>query len=1052
MGQVKIMSASAGSGKTYNLAYEYVRNVIAEPSLYRHILAVTFTNKATAEMKERILAAIDGLARGGEDDYRKKLKRSLPGMTDEQITANAAEARSRILHDYGHFSVFTIDAFFQRIIRAFLKELGINLNFNVEMNTDTLLGNAADRLIDESASDGRLRRLLETLVDERLDEGQSWSVKHGITTLGREIFREEYKSRAAGAVEPEEAEALFRRIMADGERAKKSLAKPAKEFLDLLAANSLGAEDINGGGYIVSYVEGIASGGLRDHKELKSVDKILSTGKWHKEKHPARGAVESFAPQLDAKLREICAAYDDSISAINTAKAAARHYNKLVLLEDLRRKAEELAREENLLYISEVNGLLSRLIAGNDAPFIYEKAGNYFSHFMIDEFQDTSAMQWANFKPLLHNALSQSPGSPVLLVGDVKQSIYRWRGGDWSILAEGTAAEFSETERSSLDTNFRSRAEVVKFVNAVIGRCVEEEAARLDTKLAEAAEAGRIGGELRSALAASVGNAYRDHMQMIPEGKEGGYVTVTNYEKNEDGVAVPPVIELITELQERGYAPKDITLLVRRKSEGQELARMLLEHKKANRDPRYRFDIITQEALVIGNAPVVIFAAACLKLSANPGDTIAAAQYNQRLGRGFGESLPQDEGRFVASLRLKSPQEAFEAVVIRFGLGDSPEDSAYLQAFHSQIISFTGRNIADIPLFLQWWEENGHRESITLPAGADAITIDTIHKSKGLGFKAVILPYCNWSMNRKVNSLFWASPAGEKGVFPVNYEQLLGNSAFSEDYYREYVMSHIDSLNMFYVAVTRAKEELHIMIPPPGRGGDKAESIDNLVKASFTIDADGGEARIGGLHGSFSEGEGGTFIEFGTPERTPPHVGETSPGLRFRTVEPGGRVKLRLTGQRFFDEGAPDARLAPRDYGVLMHGLFENAADMDEIAANAALLKNSGGITGEEEARLAETLAAAMSDGLIRSWFDGSWEEVRNEADILMPGGRGYRPDRVMSRGGEAVVVDYKFGLSENPGYKKQVARYMSLLSEMGYESVKGYVWYVHLGRVEEVS
>lgn len=1037
------MSASAGSGKTYSLAYEYVRNVIANPSLYSHILAVTFTNKATAEMKERILASINDLANGYGGGYRNDLGHDL-NYDDTKITARAREARSKILHDYGRFAVMTIDAFSQRIIRAFLRELGIGINFNLELHNDTLLGKATDRILDLMPDDDRLRSLVAALVNEKIDDGSSWNVKKEIESLGGQIFSEEYKTKSLSAGTAEDSRALLGRLSTEAAKAKNALAKAGKDIIALLERHGIDYEDINAGkNGVWGYITKIAAGELKDYSGLANVTKVLNTGKWHKDKSSAADTVMALESQLNGMLQELCRLYDDGIVLINTATIARKHYSKLVLLDDLRQKVTEISREENVLYISEVNDLLARLVAGNDAPFIYEKAGNRFSHFMIDEFQDTSAMQWENFVPLLQNAVAQSEASPVLLVGDIKQSIYRWRGGDWSILAGKAAERFRETKQTSLQTNYRSREVIVQFINGMIGRCATEETARLDFALTAAKNKGSISEELHRDLISFVSNAYSDYEQQIPEGKDGGYITITHYEKNVDGEAVPPVIELIEDLQSRGYAPRDIAILVRTKREGNRLAEMLLEHKRLNPQSPHSFDVITQEALVIGKAAIAGFVTACMRLSSNTDETIARAQYNHWLGRGFADTLPDAEQEFFASLQLMPPEEALESIIRRYDLGERPGDTAYLQALHRQVVSFSEKNIADIPLFLQWWDEKGAVESISLPEGANAITIDTIHKTKGLGFKAVILPYCNWSMNPKTNSLLWAVPAGEeKGLFPVGYEKMLADSAFSQDFYREYVMSHIDSLNLFYVAVTRAKEELHIMIPPPGRS---PESIDTLIDAAVTVSED--KASLGGFSGEYDGAR--NVISFGEPCH-PVRQPETDESLHihYRSYAAGDRIKLKLSGQRYFDEHAPDSRLAPRDYGILMHGVFENASDLLQIENNIEEMRSSGALSAKEADKLTDTVSEALSDGLIRSWFDGSWEEVHSEDDIILPGGGSYRPDRVMAKTSETIIVDYKFGLTEDPRHVSQVARYSSLLTQMGYQGVKGYIWYIGLKKV----
>lgn len=1051
MGNVKIVSASAGSGKTYNLAYEYVRNVIAEPPLYRHILAVTFTNKATEEMKGRILAKINDLARGEERDYMPMLRREL-GLSEEEIRSRASTVRSLILHDYGHFAVLTIDKFFQRIIRSFIRELGIDLNFNLELPVETLLGSAADRMIEDIAEDAALREWIAAFVNDRIEDGRRWDIRGELLALGEELFKEDYKrGRNAWDKGREALGKIVAEAVARAAKAKNTIMAPARAILDMASDNGLDINDFSNGRMgPAGYAAKIAGGELAPYG--KRVTDTIESGRWCAAKSPHRARIEAIAPQLTALLAELAKAYDDNIRVINSAALLRENYRNFALLGDLQARVAEVSKEENIVHISEINDMLSRLIAGNDTPFVFEKAGNYFSHFMIDEFQDTSVMQWENFLPLLRNATAQSDATPVMLVGDVKQSIYRWRGGDWSILARRAERAFDHVTKTSLRENHRSRRDVVAFINAAVSACAQSENDRIDALLDRASEEGKIDGRLRDELRGTVAEAYADCLQLPDERNAGGFVTVTYYPPENTG-AVPPVVETVERLQERGYAAGDIAILVRRNAEATRIASMLLEHKRSHPDSPYRYDVITQDALVIGRSPAVNFAIACLRLAGNPNDSISRAIYDRRLGRSFSERLTDEDAAFFRRLRLMPPEEAFEHVVMRYGLGTTDEDIAYIQALHEQILSFTKSNVADIPLFLAWWTEQGSTKSIPMPSGGDAITIDTIHRSKGLGYKAVIIPYCNWSMTTRTNTVVWSGPSEEApvaaiGQFPVHYKKTMENSHFSADYYREYVLSHVDNLNLFYVALTRAREELHIMLPAPGK--TESERIGTLLDS--VIRRSGGEARIGDLLGCVTEADGNTTLLFGTPsgpsEQRPART-YTLPG--YETNDIAGRLAVRFGAQRYFDEGTTDDRLAPRNHGVMLHRLFELADDASDIDAGIAAMEHSGAVSAREAAELRAAVSRAMENETVREWFGGEWETVRNENALLAPGGGGYRPDRVMIRGGRAVVVDYKFGLKRLPRYGQQVARYMTLLSQMGYTEVSGYIWYVGLGDIEPV-
>ncbi|MDE6046074.1 MAG: UvrD-helicase domain-containing protein, partial [Alistipes sp.] len=515
---------------------------------------------------------------------------------------------------------------------------------------------------------------------------------------------------------------------------------------------------------------------------------------------------EALVPRLQPLLHELCALYEGNIRAWNTCDLLRENYRTFALLSDLYTQVQRLCDEQNMMLLSETKYLLSEFIDHNDAPFIYEKAGTRFERFMIDEFQDTSAREWENFLPLLRNALSQcrETETSVLIVGDIKQSIYRWRGGDWRILHEEARRALGEenTEVRNLGENWRSLPVVVEFNNRLIDRMVAADNAALDALLAEATARGKVSPAAAAQLQGTLRDAYRDHAQTARrKASTAGYVSVETFDER------PPVVERICELLDRGFRPCDLLVLVRNATDGAKIAAELLDFKGRNDDPRYRFDVMTQEALVLGNAPVSGFLAAALRLALNADDTLHRAIYNQYLGQAFDRPLDEAERAFFRSLRLLSPEEAFERIVMRHALQERPQETAYLQAFHEQVIAFCANRVADIPLFLKWWDEQGAARSLSVERSEQAIEILTIHKAKGLENKAVLIPYCSWQLDPKasgrVQNIVWAEAQGEAagiGRFPVKFRQAMGESEFSEEYYRETVYSHVDNINLLYVA------------------------------------------------------------------------------------------------------------------------------------------------------------------------------------------------------------------------------------------------------------
>ena len=1055
MGGVKLLKASAGSGKTYQLAYEYVRNVIIDPSQYRHILAVTFTNKATEEMKHRIIDEISALACGKKSGYLTQLQEDT-GFDTEAIQKRAAQARTKILHDYSHFAILTIDKFFQRIIRSFIKELGIELNFNLELQTDTLLSSAADLLIDEISVDEALRKWILEFVEEKIEENKKWDIKTELTRLGTELFKENYKRSESEMASKEKLGNIVAKTTSHALAIRTQMQNEANKALIIIEQAGLCIGDFaNGWNGFANYFTKIASGEIVPYGKRVS-DALASEEKWYAKNAARKEDILKIIPQLYPILKSLCETYDKNIKFLNSAALLRENYRNFALLTDLARKIEELCAAENIMPISETNHILHRLIADNDTPFIFEKVGNHYTHFMIDEFQDTSAMQWENFIPLLENAVAQSDENPVLLVGDVKQSIYRWRGGDWRILADQIHRQFRELIPINLTVNYRSRENIVTFNNNLIAACTETDNAQLNAELETAYEKGYIRSACKTELTDMLRNAYANQAQQTVPDQKGGYVNLTLYTRDEaTGELLPPVIARIEQLQQRGYAPGDIAILVRYNADGAKIANMILDYKSLHPDSPYGFDVVTQEALTIGSSPTIGFVIACLKIASSPNDTINRAIYNQWCGAPFDQELSQDEVDFFRQIRLLSPSEAFETLLNRFRLGDKSSNIAYLQAFHEQILTFCNSTVADIPLFVKWWEENGAKQSIQVPAGKSSITIISIHKAKGLQYKAVIIPYCNWSLIPNNRTILWAENSQANPEFPtkipIAYKEKMRESYYAEDFYNELVLSHVDNINTFYVATTRAMEELHLMIPDNSRKtGDR---ISTLINECLQISDD--QWKIGQVGGRLHQEKGLTIMEFGEPilASTKRLDSEEVLYLPYPSYDTTDRLALKLQQQRYTENNDRPYDISPRDFGILMHQVFESAGTTADIEQAILDLEQNGHISPEETLQLHETVRKAFQNPLVQSWFDGTWEHIRNESGIILPQSSDTRrPDRVMLKGDRAVVVDYKFVLNRPASHRRQIREYMDLLKQMGYKNIEGYLWYVSLDDIEPVS
>lgn len=1033
-----ILSASAGSGKTYRLAYKFVHDTIkhfhAKPHLYRAILAVTFTNKATEEMKSRILKEINDLVVCPEkSSYLSDLKRDL-ALTSEEISKRAKAIRTKILHDYSHFTILTIDKFFQRILRAFIKELGIDLNYNIELDTATILAKSTDSLIDEIPDNEELQRWIMEFAEENIDDNSAWDIRKEMNDLGRALFNESSKQAIEQSLPREQLGLIIRQ--ADNKAAKARAELRALGAMAMEIMNSAGVEPSDFKGKSRSFAFVFANVAVGNEP---NITKTILTAAQSPDGWSDNISAQTIAPKLCQLLNEIINLYNRNAKLWSTLGLVKQSYRSYALLQDIYRKVRELCDQEGVMLLSETKYILSRFVKNNDAPFIYEKTGNRFERFMIDEFQDTSIQEWGNFVPLLKNAMSQSEDTSVLIVGDVKQSIYRWRGGDWRILQQGVSDVLGreDTHTEIMDNNYRSLKQIVEFNNMVIEEVVNEDNSQLNKSLEDAANEEHISGKAYSELKDTIKNAYRSHAQ-TPQRKSNkeGYIRVETFEEE------PPIVACIESAIARGYSYNDIMVLYRSNSDGAKAAKILLDYKRRNNE----FNIMTQDSLVVGSAAISNFIIAIMRLSQDGRDSISRAVANDYLGRDYDCEIPDEEQKMLSHISQLTPEQAFEHIVTTYKLNERTNEIAYLQAVHEQVVSFCASKVADIQLFLKMWDEKGATQNLSVEKCDTTIEMMTVHKAKGLEKKIVIIPYCSWPLDPNHNNTVWATPEQDEelskiGDFPVKCVKQMVQSIYTDDYFREKVYSHVDAINILYVALTRAKEELYAFIPRNKKG--QLSGIGSLLWKAVEANS------VNSDDGSRS------WAEFGTMEAPEQKKNSEENNITnillhdypTSTIE----VKPRITTQRYFEESRVTS-LAPRNIGIMMHAILNEADNAEDVLAGIESARTQGRLNDEQAAEMKSIIKREFTRVEVAEWF-GPWDEVRRENDIICSHITGTRrPDRVMISGERAVIVDYKFGEEKLPSHHKQIEGYISLLREMGYTRVEGYVWYLALGEIVRIE
>lgn len=1078
---LKVYRASAGSGKTFRLTQDYIGLLFDadKPNHHRRILAVTFTNKATEEMKSRILKELHLLAIGQQSPYRTDLMKK-KNQSAEAINQQAGKILINILHDYAAFSISTIDRFFQQVIRAFARDIGVHGGYALELDTSQVLDQSVDNLFFD-LSEKENKQLLEWLTsyaEERIENAENWNMRSSILELGYEIFKESYQHKAA-----ETNEKLHDRKFLSEFRSKlhfiiddfaANAKRIADEALQIIQNNGLQLEDFKGGSRTgMKYLEKVSRGVLElKDSFFKMAEEVESCYTQKTPQHIIQSINAVYQGGLQSKMQELIAHFDEHLPIRNSALIIQKHLNTLGILSDLAMQIKKLTTEQNIMLISDSNLLLNKIIDDSDAPFIYEKSGLLIDHFMIDEFQDTSVLQWKNFLPLIKNSLSS--GNDNLVVGDVKQSIYRWRNSDWKLLDSQLYQDFSKEEikDENLDTNWRSDKNIVDFNNTFF----VEASSRLQRKLDENIENSDANQNQLEDLKGKISNAYQETVQQVPDKAGTGRVRFEFTDDTEEDISwreislkrLPGILE---DFQSRGYKPGDVAILVRTNSEEKQVIQTLLNYKTTpEAKPEFSYDIMGTEGLMVESASTIKFLLGILRLLINTEDSVQRAIVNQEYAQGklklpVNEALKvsmsgnnpenglsslfsEDENEQLLQCKHLSLFEMTEKIIALFDLPAWHNEVVFLQAFQDIIYKFTTGKSSDLNSFLQWWEKSGHKQFIATPENELAFRIMTIHKSKGLDFKAVIIPFCDWELDSRMRNILWCetnvAPFNGLPLIPVEYTSKLGDSIFAGQYFREMMHTYIDNLNIAYVAFTRAKHEMVGICPLPKETKSGEIKLNTLAALLFLSFNDTQEEL---LSNHFNAED--SFYELGKPLLISPedkqHTNETQKLSDYPTCDVTGRLKLKHKISLFNREEI-DITENPLDYGNLMHEIFCRINAPEDHAGIIAEFIREGRITAEEAVKIRSDIDDFWQMPEVENWFREG-VQVLNETTILTPEGHQYRPDRIILEGQKALVIDYKFGEHELPSYQKQVKNYTILLNRMGYET-SAYLCYVKLKKV----
>jgi len=1022
----KVYNASAGSGKTFTLVKEYLKVLFNKSDFeFQKILAITFTNKAAAEMKQRVLSTLQDASRGIENPIIQDIVVESK-INVQELTEKSKRVLNNILQNYASFNIVTIDSFTHKLIRTFALDLGLPLDFEVEMDVDLLLNETVDVLISKIGQKKDLTDYLVKYTLEKVNNDKSWSINEGLVDVAKLLLNEENEIEVSKLVNTplsdfKDLEKKLKNYLVEVENTLKEIGVKAISIIDerSVAHNSFTSSAIPN--YFKKLIKGWSV--KEEPLAIKTVQKCFDTESYYPKSKPKsseqeedRFVIDELAPLLISLFHQSQAYYQIHFGQYFLVKKILKTVVPLAVLNYINKELIRLKEENNIRLNAEFNQLISKEIKDQPVPFIYERLGEKFNYFFVDEMQDTSELQWQNLIPLIQNALSQNIGG-LMLVGDAKQSIYRWRGGKAEQFVSLSDAEkdeynfFVKKEVHRLDTNYRSYSNVINFNNSFFGY---------------------LSNSLKNSDYKSI---YAAEKNQKTNSKEGGFVSieVCQQEKDFDKHDFYPkkTIKLIKEIEENGFSKGEICILIRDRVQGEAVTNALMLEG---------INVISPDNLLLKNNISVKFLMFLLKWIDNTENKTYLFEVLPFLYHHL--NIKEDPHIFYETCLSKlATEELFKYLGVSFSIAHFFENSLYdgveslirvfklqsyadifVQAFLDVVLNFQLKESSTLQVFLVYWEKKKNSLKVEAAADKDAVQLMTIHKSKGLEFPVVIFLYDLDTEDIKKESIWFPAKGRElfKGFNSFQFKASKNLSNYGEKgeeiYLNTLEENQLDNFNLLYVALTRAEEQLYVVCDTDGKVKGEFKKFSHYFLDFINQEAQGDNKYIIGspkrISAEYTQEVSLVFDEFISVDKQENQI---------QIVEKQQKNKEAI------------------DYGNLIHLALEKVISILDLQKGLDFIDHSN-LEDSVKVVAKESVVKIVAHPLLNSFFkEGA--EVYNERSLLDQYGRVNIIDKLLIEKSGVSVLDFKTG-EKSASHQVQINQYARLLEDLGYTVKNKFVVY----------